>query len=207
MWFICYNATTENNITLHLIELFVNWTQAQSYCRYNHTDLASGPDQEEGKEMEDLKNSQTTAFSAWIGLFRDSWRWSDGSDFNFRLWDTDKVILITENKTWEEALYYCRENYRDLVSITNPQEQGWVQEKVNNASTPFVWLGLRYTCTLGFWFWVTDEVVEYQNWNSAGINDDCDMSGAMDSGGDHRATSICSKTRVSDALCSIATVV
>ncbi|XP_030609383.1 snaclec 5-like [Archocentrus centrarchus] len=97
----------------------------------------------------------------------------------------DKVILITENKTWEEALYYCRENYRDLVSITNPQEQGWVQEKVNNASTPFVWLGLRYTCTLGFWFWVTDEVVEYKNWNSAGINDDCDMSGAMDSGGDH----------------------
>ncbi|XP_030609382.1 C-type mannose receptor 2-like [Archocentrus centrarchus] len=224
MWFICYDETRKDSKTLYLIKEFMNWTQAQSYCRYNHTDLASGPDQAEGKEMENLRNSQTTAFSAWIGLFRDSWRWSDGSDFSFRLWDMelfndgqssskcamtllnrsgtwssdecnktkpffcydDKVILITENKTWEEALYYCRENYRDLVSITNPQEQGWVQEKVNNASTPFVWLGLRYTCTLGFWFWVTDEVVEYKNWNSAGINDDCDMSGAMDSGGDHR---------------------
>ncbi|XP_047449592.1 C-type mannose receptor 2-like [Mugil cephalus] len=98
----------------------------------------------------------------------------------------DKVILIKESKTWEEALYYCRDNYNDLVSITNLDEQRWVQERAKNASTPFVWLGLRYTCTLDFWFWVSDEVVSYKNWASDGRNDDCDMSGAMKTGGEHQ---------------------
>lgn len=99
---------------------------------------------------------------------------------------TDKTILIKQEKTWEEALDYCRENYNDLVSITNLDEQRWVQDKAKNASTPYVWLGLRYTCTLEFWFWVSDEAVNYKNWASAGKKDDCDMSGAMDRGGEHK---------------------
>ncbi|GLD64720.1 putative C-type lectin domain family 20 member A [Lates japonicus] len=70
--------------------------------------------------------------------------------------DDDEVILINESKTWEEALNYCRENHSDLVSITNPHQQRWVQRRAKKASTPLVWLGLRYTCTLDLWFWVND---------------------------------------------------
>uniref|UniRef100_A0A3Q4GCC9 C-type lectin domain-containing protein n=1 Tax=Neolamprologus brichardi TaxID=32507 RepID=A0A3Q4GCC9_NEOBR len=218
MWFICY----DDKKTLHLIETFINWTEAQSYCRYNYTDLASGLDQVDGEEMKTLFNGRP--MSVWMGLFRDSWRWSDGSDFSFRYWDMelfndeqsnktcamtllnrsgkwssdecdkknhffcydDNLILIKENKTWEEALYYCRENYNDLVSITNSDKQYWIQEKVKQANSTYVWLGLRYTCTLGFWFWVTDEVVEYKNWDSDGTTDGCDMSGAMNSGSLHK---------------------
>ncbi|XP_047445208.1 putative C-type lectin domain family 20 member A [Mugil cephalus] len=191
-----------------------NWIDAQKYCRDHHTDLVSGLKQLDQVNLSDGKDY-------WIGLFRDTWRWSDGSSFSFRHWDqtlspgdecavtmlneeqgrwknadcTDKkpffcyddnVILIKENKTWEEALYYCRDNYNDLVSITKLDEQRWVQERAKKASTPFVWLGLRYTCTLDFWFWVSDEVVGYKNWASDGKNDDCDMSGAMDTGGEHQ---------------------
>ncbi|XP_023821706.1 macrophage mannose receptor 1-like [Oryzias latipes] len=98
---------------------------------------------------------------------------------------TDQVILIKENRTWEEALYYCRHHHHDLVTITNMDEQIWVQEKTKNASSPFVWTGLRYTCTLGFWFWVSDEVVHYKNWASPEQVNECDMSGAMKTGGEH----------------------
>ena len=98
---------------------------------------------------------------------------------------TDEVILIRENKTWEEALYYCRENHRDLVSITNLDEQRWIQEKAKKADSPYIWLGLHYTCTLDFWFWVSDEAVSYKNWASDGLINECDMSGAMDRGGRH----------------------
>ncbi|GLD57321.1 macrophage mannose receptor 1-like protein [Lates japonicus] len=73
----------------------------------------------------------------------------------------NEVILIKESKTWEEALNYCRENYSDLVSITNPHQQRWVQRRAKKASTPFVWSGLRYTCTLDLWFWVNDQLVCY----------------------------------------------
>ncbi|XP_030609379.1 macrophage mannose receptor 1-like [Archocentrus centrarchus] len=184
MWFICYDETRKDSKTLYLIKEFMNWTRAQNYCRYNHTDLASGPDQAEGKEMENLVKFQGP-FSAWIGLFRDSWRWSDGSDFSFRLWDTDKFILIKENKTWEQALDYCRKTHRDLVSITDPQEQERVQEKAQNASSPFVWLGLRYTCTLDLWFWVSDKLVCYEKWAREGKTEECDRAVGMDRGGQH----------------------
>ncbi|KAF6717724.1 L-selectin [Oryzias melastigma] len=98
----------------------------------------------------------------------------------------DHVILINENRTWEEALYYCRHHHHDLVTITNLDEQRWVQEKTKNATTPYVWTGLRYTCTLGFWFWVSDEVVHYKNWASPEQVNKCDMSGAMETGGEHK---------------------
>ncbi|XP_063323898.1 macrophage mannose receptor 1-like [Pelmatolapia mariae] len=180
--FICYDEKKKDNKTFHLIKTSVNWTQAQSHCRQHHTDLASGLDQIYSEEFKNLQNST----ALWIGLFRDSWRWSDGSNFSFRYWDTDNVILIQANKTWEEALYYCREKHHDLASITNLHEQQWFQEKAKNASTPFVWLGLRYTCTLGFWFWVTDEVAEYSNWDSKRKDDVCGVSGAMDTAGEQK---------------------
>ncbi|XP_006810206.2 C-type mannose receptor 2-like, partial [Neolamprologus brichardi] len=218
--FICYDETMKDNKMFHLIAEEKSWTQAQNYCRQHHTDLASGLDQIYSEEFKTLQNSK----ELWISLFRDSWRWSDGSNFSFRYWDMDSfndglnnrtcattllersgrwssagcdqrkpffcyddnVILIQESKTWEEALYYCREKHHDLVSITNRQKQVWLQEKARNASTPFVWLGLRYTCTLGFWFWVTDEVIGYNNWDSNSKVDVCDMSGAINRAGEQK---------------------
>ncbi|XP_035863064.1 C-type mannose receptor 2-like [Sander lucioperca] len=112
----------------------------------------------------------------------------------------DSVILIKKNKTWENALYYCRDHYRDLVSITNQDEQLWVQERAKMASTPYVWLGLRYTCTLDLWFWVTDEMVCYNNWGPDQPEDNCTTAGAMDREGtwvkkhdDNQFNFICSK--------------
>uniref|UniRef100_A0A3P9IBG2 C-type lectin domain-containing protein n=1 Tax=Oryzias latipes TaxID=8090 RepID=A0A3P9IBG2_ORYLA len=171
--FICYDG---ENVQ---VSLLMNWTDAQSFCRNRHTDLISGPEQMETLDvvkMETLFPPSPYAF-IFIGLFRDAWQWNDGSSFSFRFWNL---------QTWEEALYYCRHHHHDLVTITNMDEQRWVQEKTKNASSPFVWTGLRYTCSLGFWFWVSDEVVHYKNWASPGQVNECDMSGAMETGGEHK---------------------
>lgn len=98
---------------------------------------------------------------------------------------TDDTVLIQENKTWEESLTFCREQYNDLVSITSSAQQKWMQMKVKNATSPYVWLGLRYTCTLEFWFWVSNEVVHYSNWDKDKQNV-CDMSGALEREGQQK---------------------
>ncbi|XP_039456098.1 macrophage mannose receptor 1-like [Oreochromis aureus] len=221
MWFICYDEKKKDNKTLYLIRTSQNWKEGQSYCRSIYTDLASGLNQVDGEEMKDLCINST--FSAWVGLFRDSWRWSDGSDFSFRYWDMelfndeqsnktcamtllnrsgkwssdecdrekpffcydDKLILIKENKTWEEALDYCRKYHRVLVSITNHYQQRWAEVRAKNASSPFVWLGLRYSCTLGLWFWVNDKLVCYEKWSKNGTTEECDVAVGMQSGGQH----------------------
>ncbi|XP_060922375.1 snaclec coagulation factor IX/factor X-binding protein subunit B-like [Limanda limanda] len=100
----------------------------------------------------------------------------------------DQIILIKEKKTWEEALDYCRENHHDLVSITNQTQQTWVEGKVGTTMTEStgdagtdtgsIWLGLRYTCTLGIWFWVNGEVLNYDNFTST-PSPDCNSAAAM----------------------------
>ncbi|XP_028442435.1 macrophage mannose receptor 1-like [Perca flavescens] len=182
--FICYDEYNKSGKTFYISDKTMTWTDAQRFCREHYTDLISGV-----KQLKDFKTqrqndpNQNNAEHFWIGLFRDCWSWSDGSSFSFRSWDTDSVILIKKSMIWEDALYYCRDHHGDLVSITNQDDQRWVQERAKMASTPHVWLGLRYTCTLDFWFWVSDETVFYKNWGPGQPGDDCNMSGAMDYGG------------------------
>ncbi|XP_054914596.1 C-type mannose receptor 2-like [Poeciliopsis prolifica] len=217
--FICYD---ENNSSqkYHLIYESMNWTEAQSYCREKHTDLISGLKQlKDGEVNKGLNLMTANSEYIFIGLFSDTWRWSDGNSSSFRHWNLqfnnqrinsgqcamtvfddggrwrnencterkpficysdDKVILIKENKTWHEALNYCRDHHDDLVTITNMDEQIWIQEKVKNASTPFVWLGLHFSCLKNVWFWVCKK-----NPNFEGQMNDCEISGAMDAGGKH----------------------
>uniref|UniRef100_A0A3B5PUB2 C-type lectin domain-containing protein n=1 Tax=Xiphophorus maculatus TaxID=8083 RepID=A0A3B5PUB2_XIPMA len=179
--FICYNGEKI------VIWFSKNWTGAQSYCRANHTDLISGMKQlQDGEVNKGLNLMTANSRYIFIGLFSDTWRWSDGNSSSFRHWNLHTVILIKENKTWEDALNYCRENHHGLVTITDSDEQRLVQQIAQFASTPFVWTGLHYACTLDLWFWVSDEVVIYKNWNQDGPMDDCDMSGAMETGGKHQ---------------------
>lgn len=216
--FICYDDTDQAD-PFRVINEKKNWPQAQKYCRTNHTDLISGLNQ----FNRFTKNSMAQSEPLWIGLFRDTWKWSDGNNSSFRNWRSeefeggdekeecaavtntsgkwssddcneeklffcydDKVILVQNKMNWEDALYYCQEKYDDLVTITDASEQRWVQARAKNATTSHVWLGLRYTCTLDFWFWVSDEVVGYKNWGRGQEKNVCDMSGAMSSKGAHK---------------------
>ncbi|XP_029913834.1 lithostathine-1-beta-like [Myripristis murdjan] len=58
------------------------WSEAQSYCRQSYTDLASIRNLTENEEIRGLISD-----TSWIGLFRDAWKWSDGSTMSFSKWD------------------------------------------------------------------------------------------------------------------------
>ncbi|XP_042279604.1 fucolectin-5-like isoform X3 [Thunnus maccoyii] len=95
----------------------------------------------------------------------------EATDSNFR--------LVEESMTWEDALYYCRDRHKDLASILNNETQTELAKLAKNATTDFVWLGLRYTCTLNFWFWVDDNRLDFEHWNENDKTEECDMSAAM----------------------------
>lgn len=71
--------STEREKSNELIQQNKSWKEAQHYCRQRHTDLASGFHQK-NREKFNLKPN----VYYWIGLFRDTWRWSDGSNSSFR---------------------------------------------------------------------------------------------------------------------------
>ncbi|XP_062420179.1 macrophage mannose receptor 1-like [Pungitius pungitius] len=217
--FVCYNDTEPKSF--HLIGQNKTWLEAQSFCRENFKDLMSGRKQLNDQKFTSLRKENKCL---WIGLFRDTWKWSDESSSSFRYWEkiseqdkdsdenddkdqkcatvsdgkwssddcdeehpffcyNDKLILIKEKRTWEEAVDYCREHHQDLASVTDSHWQEWVQQRARGADTPFVWVGLRYSCPLGFWFWVSDEMLCFSNWAAGNKTEGCDIAAAMRSRG------------------------
>ncbi|XP_056605095.1 C-type mannose receptor 2-like [Triplophysa dalaica] len=80
--FICYNGDKA-----YIIETsYKTWREAQSFCRQYHTDLITVRNQTDKQLIHNIINNPDT--SVWIGLFRDSWEWSDNTDSGFRYWDS-----------------------------------------------------------------------------------------------------------------------
>ncbi|XP_035385450.1 macrophage mannose receptor 1-like [Electrophorus electricus] len=61
------------------------WYEAQKYCRTYYKDLASVRNQTENDQ---IKNMIQGSGVIWIGLFRDSWKWSDGNNVSFHIWNS-----------------------------------------------------------------------------------------------------------------------
>uniref|UniRef100_A0A8C6SUY6 C-type lectin domain-containing protein n=1 Tax=Neogobius melanostomus TaxID=47308 RepID=A0A8C6SUY6_9GOBI len=101
------NGTKTSNPT-HFIKTEanpeMNWFQAQHFCREKHTDLISGVDQ---LNMYNDKEPNKPDKDCFIGLFRDNWGWSDGSDSSFRNWNKDvnpsdnKCAKLEEDGGWD----------------------------------------------------------------------------------------------------------
>ncbi|KAL0966850.1 hypothetical protein UPYG_G00300930 [Umbra pygmaea] len=124
----------------------------QSSCSFRNWYVGQPDNQNENQECVEIQNETS---------FWDDMNCEEKIPF---FCHHDHLILIDENKTWWEARSYCRQNHKDLVSVTSEKVQRWVEAKAKRASTPHVWLGLRYTCTLNIWFWVSGDPTCYHNW-------------------------------------------
>uniref|UniRef100_A0A3B5MLY9 C-type lectin domain-containing protein n=1 Tax=Xiphophorus couchianus TaxID=32473 RepID=A0A3B5MLY9_9TELE len=72
-----------SDVKFTFINVDMNWTQAQSYCRNHYTDLARV------RNMTDIQKIQTlipAGQNVWIGFHRPFWMWVDGSRFSFSYW-------------------------------------------------------------------------------------------------------------------------
>ncbi|XP_046897335.1 putative C-type lectin domain family 20 member A [Hypomesus transpacificus] len=117
------------------------------------TDWESGqPNDREGNE--DCGSAKTGG--GWYDLPCDK-------KINFVCYqETPKVVLVKENKTWEEALEYCRDQDSDLPSLLSEAEQSSAKKTTSEAQTSQVWTGLRFLA--GQWLWVNGDGLEFQDW-------------------------------------------
>ncbi|XP_073732555.1 C-type mannose receptor 2-like [Misgurnus anguillicaudatus] len=71
-------------------------------------------------------------------------------------------ILVSEPKSWEDALDYCRGRYVDLISLISDVEQQLAVRNIQGVQNSYVWTGLRFLA--GSWFWVHGDKLKYENW-------------------------------------------
>uniref|UniRef100_A0A3B3DJC1 C-type lectin domain-containing protein n=1 Tax=Oryzias melastigma TaxID=30732 RepID=A0A3B3DJC1_ORYME len=74
------------------------------------------------------------------------------------------LIVVQEEKTWEEALDHCRENHIDFTSLLSQTENILAKNQIQNSTiTQRVWVGLRF---LGdTWMWANGDPLEFQVWD------------------------------------------
>uniref|UniRef100_A0A3P9P699 C-type lectin domain-containing protein n=1 Tax=Poecilia reticulata TaxID=8081 RepID=A0A3P9P699_POERE len=189
--FICGNQPRlrDGNITFHTQSK--TWAKAQTYCRTHHTDLITI--RKETADLPSNYHGWIGLHREWT--VHEEWRWSRGDEKltfsklsddsencvylnNNNDWIKDqcdheksficydeRLVLVEENKTWEEALEHCRtmkkmKNYT-LATLKTTDDHDFARKKAQQATTEEVWTGLRY---LGDeWYWVGGEPVQYQD--------------------------------------------
>ncbi|XP_055057237.2 macrophage mannose receptor 1-like [Misgurnus anguillicaudatus] len=103
--FACYNESTG----YVRIDNATPWTKAQRYCRRYHTDLATVHNFQEQQQLHAVVGKW---FSFWIGLFKDSWQWSDQWNLTFKNWAAGQPL----------------ESYGDCVAMLVADSGKWVRD-------------------------------------------------------------------------------
>ncbi|KAM4736757.1 dynein regulatory complex subunit 7 [Anableps anableps] len=98
------------------VNSLMTWSQAQSHCRTYYTDLASVRSSTENSEVLAAK---PIGESYWLGLYRDTWKWSDGDRDAFSYWTSTQPGGSTEHCT--TAYFSDSGRWRDwLCSYAKP---------------------------------------------------------------------------------------
>uniref|UniRef100_A0A3B3BVU8 C-type lectin domain-containing protein n=1 Tax=Oryzias melastigma TaxID=30732 RepID=A0A3B3BVU8_ORYME len=71
--------------------------------------------------------------------------------------------LVTENKTWEEALEHCRSQDKELISLPSESALHEVLLASGQLHTSFLWTGARYLA--GSWLWMDGTSPTYNCWS------------------------------------------
>ncbi|XP_054879544.1 uncharacterized protein LOC129354080 [Poeciliopsis prolifica] len=164
-----------------------NWSAAQQYCKDNHEELANidghrltsnihsedfpfwiGLHRDGGwwnwtegpSEYKSWEINEPSSNGDCVSMSSESFNMAaQNCDKRFPfLCVSDNVVLVKENRSWEEALEHCRglgsSNYSDerydLLSLQPGEEH--MLRKVLEADTEEVWTGLRFLA--GDWLWV-----------------------------------------------------
>lgn len=89
------------------------------------------------------------------------WKMDCEDEFNFYCFESS-MVLVKENKTWEEAMEQCRQQHTDLVSLCDESALIKTLQACREAQTDHVWIGLRYLA--GNWLWVNGDNMRYYAW-------------------------------------------
>ncbi|KAI4885997.1 hypothetical protein NFI96_005746, partial [Prochilodus magdalenae] len=178
--FICYDGRANASTRYVFVYEYMNWTDAQSYCREYYTDLAIVRNDTENQKLTSLvdndgywkagqpDNAEQSEYCTAVS-FNDSGQWTDENcthTLPFLCFSAESPTFshqyhfVNESRSWTEAQRYCRENYTDLATIDNMEEMISLINTVNSSYSGLAWIGLYDD--LDSWRWSLDDESFYK---------------------------------------------
>ncbi|XP_072239980.1 secretory phospholipase A2 receptor-like [Leuresthes tenuis] len=176
------------------------WYNAKIHCREKYTDLSPITSEvEERVFKESVGEDQSGWIGLYWDPKNRNWTWSGGDNVTYQNWVNGppvvtsnarwasngwhvedgeskhkffclNLIVVQEEKTWEEALEHCRESHSDLTSLLSKTENLLAQTEIQPTNvTERVWIGLRFL--EDNWLWVNGDPLEYKAWPREGDQD------------------------------------
>ncbi|MBN3311068.1 MRC2 protein, partial [Amia calva] len=127
--FICYTVTSDVSQRYTLIKESKTWLAAQDYCQEKHTDLVTIQSDSEN----DAVRKRAGGIVAWIGLFNDPWKWSDGSNSAFQNWAVNQPNNYNGNDKCVHVL-------------VNNAEKGKINDYICSVKYPFICYEGEFSC-------------------------------------------------------------
>uniref|UniRef100_A0AAV2KF68 C-type lectin domain-containing protein n=1 Tax=Knipowitschia caucasica TaxID=637954 RepID=A0AAV2KF68_KNICA len=184
-FFYCSN----NNSQHEYVELNMSWEEARDYCQRDSRTLSSPHTDLEAQDIEGKKEGwvglyrvggDTWAWAERHNLSYTAWGpgepvTSDCGAFSVeqQKWKSfpcerplrvachnDNLEVVTERKSWEEALQHCAGRGKRLVVLNNMQDYQYVRKRIYQTQTDQVWVGVRFLA--GRWWWVDGSPVQEQ---------------------------------------------
>ncbi len=126
LYFWIFTENTNGTAKLVLSRITKTWLGAQEYCRDCYTDLAIIRSKDDNDQI--IKVIYGSAVPVWIGLYRDTWKWSDRANFTTSTQNTvQKLVGVNQDcatidywRTIEDRLctralyFYCNTGRSDL---------------------------------------------------------------------------------------------
>ncbi|KTF80677.1 hypothetical protein cypCar_00031652 [Cyprinus carpio] len=143
---------------IYIIQTAKNQSDAQSFCRQYYTDL---PTIHNSEENDQIAKILIPSNNFWIGLFLDSWEWSDKWSRFFRHWAAGPVVpeyqFMNQSMTWLDAQSYCRARFTDLAAVTTMNDVNRLVNTVTPGRSGSVWIGL-HAVGVKRWVWSMGDI-------------------------------------------------
>uniref|UniRef100_A0A8C1VGD4 C-type lectin domain-containing protein n=1 Tax=Cyprinus carpio TaxID=7962 RepID=A0A8C1VGD4_CYPCA len=103
------------------IDMVMNWTDAQIYCRTHYVDLATITDDTENMHIANILSDMSLSY-VWIGLHKNLWLWSDESS-----------VLLSSVK-WESGQ---PDNVKGIEDCVKASTEGLMADDSCSTPLPF----------------------------------------------------------------------